>query len=66
LLFDARCEDVMRAYLLTAQILMGTSREGLILRGHNCIRNGVVVERIHMLLELEVNGAFIHALIVLE
>ena len=56
----------MRAYLLTAQILMGTSREGLILRGHNCIRNGVVVERIHMLLELEVNGAFIHALIVLE
>ena len=66
MLFDARCEDVMRAYLLTAQILMGTSREGLILRGHNCIRNGVVVERIHMLLELEVNGAFIHALIVLE
>ena len=56
----------MRAYLLTAQILMGTSCESLILRGHNCIRNGLVVERIHMLLELEVNGAFIHALVVLE
>lgn len=62
------CENVMRAYLLSAQLLTRGAIKSLILRGDNIAHLMLMeLEGVHMLLELEVWWAFFHtALIVLK
>lgn len=56
----------MRAYLFSTEVLVSASAECLILNGNHGIGNGLMVERIHMFLELEVHWALISALIILK
>ena len=66
LLFNTRSKNVMRANLLSTQVLVSASIKVLALRGQDCIRDGLVMEGVHMLLKLEVHWVFINTLIVLK